>query len=126
MKPLDFFRLTLFISGIIIGILMIAFNVHAENIDFNKLADAIKQAENSYNHPYGILKDYCKPGDPDGQCRKGCIQTINKRLKMFNEQDKETDFIVYLSKSYAPIGASNDHGNLNKNWIRNTKYFYNK
>jgi hypothetical protein len=44
------------------------------------IADAIKRAENSKSHPYGILRAYCKPGDPNGQCRMGCLQTIDKDI----------------------------------------------
>jgi hypothetical protein len=40
--------------------------------------------------------------------------------------DKTGDFISYLSKSYCPIGASNDPKGLNKNWVKNVKTFYNK
>ena len=94
-----------------------------ELIDVEKLADSIKIAEGSYNHPYGILRDYCLPGDTNGQCRKGCIQTINKRYRMW---DGKGDFIDYLQRSYCPIGASNDPKGLNRNWSKNVKANYYK
>ena len=50
----------------------------AEIVDTEKLVEAIKKAEGSISHPYGIMRDYCKAGDPDGQCRKGALQTIDK------------------------------------------------
>lgn len=93
--------------------------VHAETIDVNKLADAIGRAENSKTHPYGILAHY-KHTTP----RQACINTINHSLKHFNEQSKEKDFIVWLSRTYCPIGAKNDPTGLNKNWVKNVKYFY--
>ena len=92
-----------------------------QNIDIEKLADAIKKSENSINHPYGILKKYCKPHDPDGQCRKGCVQTIEHALK---DWDGEIDFISFLGGRYAPIGTANDPKGLNRNWIKNVKNFY--
>ena len=95
----------------------------AQSVDIDALANAIYKAENSPKHPYGILRDYCLPNDPDGQCRKGCLQTIQKRLRLWNGQG---DFIAYLSKSYAPINAANDPTGLNRNWIRNVSYFYNQ
>jgi hypothetical protein len=95
----------------------------AGEINIKKLARSIFLSENSASHPYGILKSYCKPNDPDGQCLKGCVQTIRKRLKTW---DKTEDFITYLSRSYAPIGSKNDPTNLNKNWIKNVRYFYEK
>jgi hypothetical protein len=84
-------------------------------IDVDRLADAIKKAENSKNHPYGILKPYCS-GDHEDKCRKGCIQTINRRLKMW---DGEGDFIEYLGRTYSPPKD-------NPNWVHNVQYFYNK
>lgn len=107
-------------------------NLFASSIDVDRLADAIKRAENSPRHPYGILTAYCLPGDKDGRCRKGCIQTIIKRLKEYRTKvDHEEkiildNFIVFLSKSYAPVGSKNDPTGLNKNWIKNVKYFYNR
>ena|SRR3990167_3051559 len=96
------------------------------DVDVNRLADAIKGAENSYNHPYGILKPYCKAGDPNGQCRKGCKQTIEKRLRLW---DGKGDFIAYLGRSYAPIEGktlTNDERRLNVNWVKNVKFFLKK
>jgi hypothetical protein len=36
------------------------------------------------------------------------------------------DFISFLSRSYAPLGAENDPQGLNRNWIKNVTHFYNK
>jgi len=96
-----------------------------ELIDVERLADAIYISEGSERavKPYGILRNYCKKGDPDGQCRKGCIQTINKRYRMW---DGKGDFIDYLQRSYCPIGASNDPKGLNRNWSKNVKANYYK
>lgn len=109
-------------------LLTVSANSFASSIDVDRLADAIKRAENSHRHPYGILKAYCKAGDKNGRCRKGCIQTINKRLEEYRTKIAREilldNFIVFLSKSYAPVGSKNDPTNLNKNWIKNVKYFY--
>lgn len=91
----------------------------AESIDVEKLADAIRIAEGvNSRHPYGILAHY-KTTTP----RQACKNTILHSLKHFNEQSKEKDFILWLSKTYCPIGASNDPTGLNKNWTRLVKYF---
>lgn len=98
-----------------------------ERVEVERLADAIELAENSHAHPYGIMRSYCKAGDPDGQCRKGCIQTIQRRLQELEGKAVSEDFISYLGKFYAPVGmgkGSNDPKNLNKNWVKNVKYFY--
>jgi hypothetical protein len=90
------------------------------SVDVERLADAIKSAENSKTHPYGILKPYCSEKS-ESQCRKGCIQTIQKRLRLW---DGSGDFITYLQKSYAPLNVKNDPAGLNRNWIKNVTYFY--
>ena len=96
-------------------------SVSAQGFQYSaeETCEAIRQAENSYSHPYGIMRDYCKPGDPDGQCRKGCIQTVNKRLGLWNKVD---DFITYLGSSYCPPDAHP----LNKHWVGNVKFFLKK
>lgn len=91
-----------------------------EVIDIDRLANAIYKAEGvNSKHPYGILTKY-KHTTP----RQACINTIKSNLKRFNNQKKEKDFIVFMSKTYCPIGAKNDPTGLNKNWVKNVKHFY--
>ena len=94
----------------------------SEIVDTNRLAVAIGKAENSWGYkPYGILKDYCKAGDPDGQCLKGCKQTINKWKQKLVYSDVD-GFLRKFAEIYAPSKAHK----LNKNWFRNVRYHYNK
>jgi len=82
-----------------------------EVIDVPRLADAIKKAEGSRSHPYGILRDYCS-ADTEAKCRKGCVQTIH-----------------HAGSRYAPVNMgknSNDPKNLNINWVKNVTYHYEK
>lgn len=37
-----------------------------------------------------------------------------------------TDYIEFLASRYCPIGADNDPQGLNKNWVKNVKYFLTK
>lgn len=97
-------------------ILLFASVSHASVINIEKLADAIYKAENSKSNPYGIMTRY-KHTTP----RQACINTIKHQLQTWKGS---VDFIDYLGRTYAPIGASNDPTGLNKNWIRNVKYFY--
>ena len=92
--------------------------VGAEGIDVNRLVNAIYQAEGGEKtaHPYGILQHY-KHTTP----RQACINTINHALRDWNQQG---DFILFLSKRYAPIGVKNDPLLLNRNWYKNVKLFY--
>lgn len=97
-----------------------------ETLDQNRLVEAIKRAENSTAHPYGVMRSYCKPNDPDGQCRRGCAQTVAKWAKML-EYASADEFIDKFGDIYAPTkGATNDPKGLNRNWKNNTKYFYAK
>ena len=85
-----------------------------------EIADAIYLAEGGAktNHPYGILAKY-KTTTP----RQACINTIKSARIRFAKQSKETDFVYFLSLTYCPIGAKNDPTGLNKNWIKNVKFF---
>jgi hypothetical protein len=92
-------------------------------INIEKLVNAIYLAEGGEraSHPYGIMRKYKKTTP-----RRACFNTVRSSFKRFNAQTAENDFIIYLSKTYAPIGASNDPKGLNINWVKNVKYFYNK
>jgi len=52
------------------------------------------------------------------------IGTIKKNLERFEKQSEEKDFIAFLGKRYAPVGAENDPENLNQNWVKNVRYWY--
>lgn len=96
--------------------------------DYESIADAIYHAEGGIkaSRPYGIMREYCTKDKPD-RCRKGCIQTIQKRYRMWQDErstakGSET-FISYLAMSYAPLNANNDPSGLNANWIKNVSYY---
>ena len=106
----------LVILGMIMGFVLGYGVARAEGINVGKLATAIYYAENSKIHPYGILAHY-KTTTP----RQACINTINHALRDWNGQG---DFILFLSKRYAPIGANNDPKGLNRFWVKNVRYYY--
>jgi hypothetical protein len=95
----------------------------ADIVDTGRLADAIYMAEGGSHtrHLYGILKKYKKTTP-----RQACINTIKSALRRYENSDKSVDFIVFLSRTYCPIGASNDPTGLNVNWVKNVYYFYNR
>jgi len=109
-----------------IGLSLVAFLMSAQAIasepfySNDQIADAIYLAEGGAktNHPYGILAHY-KHTTP----RQACINTIKSARIRFAKQSKETDFVYFLSLTYCPIGAKNDPTGLNKNWIKNVRYF---
>lgn len=97
------------------------FSTQAVAINPSALAEAINQAEDSNAHPYGIMIKY-KHTTP----RQACLNTIMHRYHDWLKAGSKGDFIESLSKTYAPIGASNDPTGLNKNWVKNVKFFYGK
>ena len=103
---------------LIIIFMTLSLNAYAGGINIERLADAIYLAEGGSKtaHPYGILKKY-KVTTP----RQACINTIKSNLKRWKG---EGNFIDFLQKTYAPIGAKNDPKGLNKNWAKNVKHFY--
>ena len=98
--------------------------IASAEIDVHTLANAIWQAEGGFNasRPYGVMKDYCS-WNTASQCRKGCIQTIEKwKARIFYVDF--LDFIKKFAQIYAPVGAENDPTGLNAHWVRNVVYFY--
>jgi len=93
---------------------------YASQINVEKLADSIFIAEGGTKtrHPYGILTKY-KVTTP----RQACINTINHAIR---DWDGSGDFIVFLGSRYCPIGAENDPTGLNKNWVKNVRYYYDR
>ncbi len=83
------------------------------------IVKAIGKAENSKRHPYGIM---IKTDDPWSVC----LRTVKHRMRLFVEEGCPGDFIEYLSRTYAPIGAKNDPKGLNKNWVKNVKFWLKK
>ena len=75
--------------------------------------------------PYGILSIPC---DTEAECRRICKNTIRNNIKRFNDygHNRFTSYLQFLQSRYAPVGANNDPTNLNQNWLKNVKYFYNK
>lgn len=87
------------------------------NATDEQIVDAIGKAENSKGHPYGILAHY-KNTTP----RQACLNTVRSSRRRFIRQNKEKDFIHFLSLTYCPIDCSNDNG-TNKYWEKNVKFF---
>lgn len=105
--------------------------------DYERLANAIYRSEGGANtrHPYGILKRY-----KTTTSRQACINTCKRA---FRDYTKEVDIVrpgasnskihaleigyaTFLRDRYCPIGADNDPTGLNKHWLKNVMYFYNK
>ena len=112
--------------------LLIAVSAQAQQFSMTrqqveKLADAIYISEggNATVFPYGIKSVSCKG---ETACRRICINTINNNVKRFNNYGykKHETYLEFLASRYCPIGAKDDPTGLNKNWIKNVRFYYEK
>jgi len=109
-----------YLIGFMVISILLCFCVLAFAYTDDEIANAIYKAEGGAktNHPYGILTKY-----KNTTSRQACLNTIEHAYKDWNG---EGDFIEFLGNRYAPIGVANDPTELNKNWVRNVKYFLEK
>lgn len=83
---------------------------------------AIREAERGRKgFEFGIVA--AKNTDLKTQCEWACA-TVKKNFERFRESG-EKDFIAFLGRRWAPIGAENDPQGLNRYWVDNVRYFYN-
>jgi len=87
---------------------------------------AIRKAENGGpGKEFGIV--HPKAWNTDLNTQAGwCASTIMRNRERYAKSDKSDDFITFLGNRYCPVGAKNDPTNLNKNWIKNVKYWVKK
>lgn len=102
-------------------VFLLIFAKNAYALDIERLANAIYIAEgaNKTKYPYGIIKKY-KHTTP----RQACINTIKSNLKRYKQSKSKEDFIVFIGRTFCPVGATNDPLGLNRNWTLNVKYLY--
>ena len=107
-------------AGVLVFVALFASCAHAYSDQ--QLAVAIYHAENSKNHPYGIMMKY-RHTSP----RQACLNTIHHYYRVWAnlpyKDGLKPAFLTFLSKHYAPIGAKNDPKGLNRNWKRNVLSF---
>lgn len=69
---------------------------------------------------FGVVAQ--KDTDLKTQTEWACA-TIKKNLDRF-QKSKEQDFIAFLGRRWAPPGAENDPEGLNRFWVENVRFFY--
>lgn len=86
------------------------------------MCDAIYLAEGGEKakKPYGVLSVPC---DSEASCRQICLNSHRNNIKRFYNQDKYDDFVEFFGTRWAPVGAKNDPTGLNRNWVKNVKWF---
>lgn len=112
-------------KSMVISLLLLLITVNAYAVDLDRWADAIFKAENSVNHPYGILMEGCDKDHPD-YCRKICKNTVYNTLIKYRSTRCRPgdDDLTCLANRYCPVGSDTDNGTC-KYWKKNVKYFLN-
>lgn len=97
-----------------------------EGYTISQYVEAIYKAEGGEKaqYPYGIRSVNCE-GKED--CRKVCYNTVKNNVKRWKASNKaDIPFLEFLAGRYAPVGVRNDPTGLNRNWIKNCRYFLDK
>ena len=82
---------------------------------------AIREAERGpRGFEFGVVA--AKGTDLKTQAEWACA-TVKKNFERFRESG-EKDFIAFLGRRWAPVGAENDPKGLNRFWVDNVRYFY--
>lgn len=112
-------------SVVLAGLMLIGgcfFIKPAHAFSDEKIVNAIYLAEGGKNakKPFGILTVKCNSYE---DCRRICLRTVrNNRLRYIRDvRPNGEDYLSYLSRKYAPIGAGNDKTGLNRNWLKNVR-----
>jgi len=89
-----------------------------------EIVNAIYKAEggSEAQYLYGIRS--CSYDTP-AEARRICFNTVrNNRARYADYGHKQFDtYLEFLASRYCPIGADNDPKGLNKNWLKNVKFF---
>lgn len=119
-----FFVIAVIVLSALIFTVLICANSYAQDYTVDDYVNAIYWAEGGKNarKPFGILSVKCE-GYED--CRTICENTVRNNIRRFREYGHKefNDYLSFLASRYAPVGAGNDPKNLNKNWIKNVKWF---
>jgi hypothetical protein len=85
---------------------------------------AIRKAENGKSgREWGIMNPKANTEELQAAW---CACTIRNEHKRSGIDEVNDTYIESLAKRYCPVGAKNDPKRLNKNWIKNVKYWYRK
>jgi hypothetical protein len=83
----------------------------------NRMADAIKRAENSKRYPYGVMMGRRLS---EREARRICINTIRNNHTRWIKLGKPGEFVSYLGAVYCPPSID-PVGHAN--WVRNVQRF---
>ena len=90
-----------------------------------RLADAIYIAEGGKKAktPFGICS---QPVKGYAHARRVCLASIRKNVARWEAAGKPGDFVSFMGRRWAPVGASNDPRGLNRQWPDNVRRILNR
>lgn len=95
-----------------------------EEYSDQEIVNAIYLAEGgkSAQYQYGIRSIKC---ESKKDCRRICLRTVKENRKRFENyvRNRSEDYISYLGRIYSPLQARNDPKGLNRNWIKNVRFY---
>lgn len=97
----------------------------SEKIPAGRVADAIRIAEGIHSrHPYGVLSVRVSG---EAEARRVCLNSIRNSRQRWEKAGRPGDWLRYFSRRWAPVdNCPNDPTRLNKNWLKNVRYFLNR
>jgi len=107
-------------------VLIFACTAHAEE-DFEPvmICNAIFHAEGGAKaqYLYGIRSVHYADFK---EARQICLNTVRNNRKRWVKAGKPGDFLSFLAGKYCPLSDPRDVKGLNKNWLKNVKFWLNK
>lgn len=89
-----------------------------------QIVNAIYKAEggSSAQYAYGIRSVHY---DTKAEARRICLNTVRNNRKRYADygHKRYSTYLEFLASRYCPVGADNDPKGLNKNWLKNVRYF---
>ena len=115
----------LMVVAVVSMMLLLETLLFAEEVNINKMVDAIFMAEGGYKatYLYGIRSISYKD---EAEARQICYNSVRNNIKRWKNAGKPEGFISFMSRRYCPINAKNDPSGLNRHWVKNVKYYYEK
>lgn len=89
-----------------------------------QIVEAIYKAEGGAgaDYLYGIRSVRYEDA---AEARRICFNTVRNNRRRYKEYGRKNyaTFLEFLASRYAPVGAENDPRGLNRNWLKNVKFF---
>jgi hypothetical protein len=89
------------------------------------ILDAVRKVEGVPS--YGVMTLARRYGShrvvPEALGRAEAAKIMHKMYRRWRAQGRPGDFLDYMHKRYAPVGASNDPTGLNRHWRRNLERY---